>query len=115
MLGVEDDLYNEWQKEKVELQAKLKEADKNLRHSEEEKECFDKRITELEQANKWVSCEERLPEGLENCLVYVNPKMGGAFYATAWTFKGVWEVHGAHNSNAHDLITHWKPIETPNE
>lgn len=73
-------------------------------------ERAEKRIAELEEQNKWISVDERLPEEGQSCLFYYGtidgePEMEAGFWEAAAHFPVgySWECH----------FTHWKPITPP--
>lgn len=62
--------------------------------------CEDE-ITELESANRWIPCDERLPE--LNKLVNVTYKYKKEVSVSAAYHHGnnLWSIHG---------VTHWRPL-----
>lgn len=69
----------------------------------------DQRIAELEEQNKWISVDERLPEEGQFCLFYYGiidgePEMDADFWEeSSMTMGYSWQRN----------VTHWKPITPP--
>lgn len=71
-------------------------------------ECKE-RIAELEEQNKWISVDERLPEEGQFCAFYCGiidgePEIDADFWeASSMTVGYSWQRN----------VTHWKPITPP--
>lgn len=69
-----------------------------------------RRIAEVEGANRWIPCSERMPEGLGTCLcVHSN---GATLAATQVFYKGIWVDSTNPNQTPYRMedITHWRPL-----
>ena len=70
---------------------------------------YDGRIAELEEQNKWISVDERLPEEGQFCVFYYGiidgePEMDADFWEeSSMTMGYSWQRN----------VTHWKPITPP--
>ena len=74
-----------------------------------------RRLKELEEKQRWIPVEERLPDAHESCIVYrkgtfghysmlrYSPELGFHFYDSEWGDVTV------------DDVTHWMPLPEPPE
>jgi hypothetical protein len=74
---------------------------------------LEKRIAELEAAQRWVSVDERLPDDYENVITYVrHPKgptaidISGYSLKYGWSYPVKWEYGPLY-------ATHWMPLPPP--
>ena len=69
------------------------------------------------QIPKWISVEERLPEGVYECVVRIRTGSGFSYTAIASYYDARWMVRRElYDDEAPGTVTHWMPIyEYPEE
>jgi hypothetical protein len=96
-----------------ELEQMLDQCQKNELYFEQEKEQLNKRISEL--GNKWISVNDRLPEGQTEVLVYM-PKYGSdmnVYFLTDLDPNRKTWFNCFFDTKPFSDVTHWMPLPTP--
>lgn len=102
----------------IDREAVLTKIDQYTRHHWPTVSCVESIIKEqpaadVEPVRRWIPCSERLPEGVNRCLVcrydYVTKTR---FVDILWLEHGSWwnRLHGGNYA-----VTHWMPLPEPPE
>jgi hypothetical protein len=76
-------------------------------------EAADKRIAELEAAQRWIPVGEKLPEWLVECLCSVTVPERGGTYHTEYKVLHISELHTNEWNCTGMIVTHWMPLPQP--
>lgn len=71
-------------------------------------------IQQLEaQVPKWISVEERLPEGEEYVLCWYKDEFGDEWSTVGLKWGCAWDLDIDDNSGRNLTVTHWMPLPKP--
>ena len=76
-------------------------------------EAANRRIAELEAAQRWIPVGEKLPEWLVECLCSVTVPERGGTYHTEYKVLHISDLHTNEWNCTGMIVTHWQPLPQP--
>lgn len=77
------------------------------------------RINAIHAVNRWIPCNERMPEPNETVLYVWRSKYGNVSVLHGWHFENLvenaWHQSGIGMSRPNEEVTHWMPLPEPPE